>query len=146
MKKYDLKINGKEYNVDIKDFSATNAKVEVNGKPYDVEIKYQENETPVVIPKITRKSAPVQTQQAAAPAQAPATATAGSSINAPMPGLILKLLVKVGDTVATGQKIAVMEAMKMENDINTQFAGTVSAINIKEGDNVQENQSLVVIS
>lgn len=144
MKKYDLKINGKEYNVDVKDFSATSAKVEVNGKSYDVEIKYQENEAPVIIPKITRRAAPVQTQQAAAPVQAPATG--GNSVNAPMPGLILKLLVKVGDTVTTGQKLAIMEAMKMENDINTQFAGTVSAISVREGDNVQENQSLIVIS
>ncbi len=143
MKKYDLKINGKEYNVDVKDFSANSAKVEVNGKSYDVEIKYQENEAPVVIPKITRKAAPVVTQQAA-PVQAPAAG--GNSVNAPMPGLILKILVKVGDTVTAGQKVAIMEAMKMENDINTQFAGTVSAININEGDNVQENQSLVVIS
>ena len=143
MKKYDLKINGKEYNVDVKDFSEPNSKVEVNGKPYDVEIKYQENEAPVVIPKITRRAAPVQAQQAA-PVQAPAAA--GSSVNAPMPGLILKLLIKVGDTVAAGQKIAIMEAMKMENDINTQFAGTVAAVNVNEGDNVQENQSLVVIS
>ena len=143
MKKYDLKINGKEYKVDVKDFSATNAKVEVNGKSYDVGIEYQENEAPVVIPRITKKAAPVATQQAA-PVQAPATA--GSSVNAPMPGLILKILVKVGDTVTAGQKVAIMEAMKMENDINTQVAGTVSAININEGDNVQENQSLVVIS
>jgi len=143
MKKYDLKINGKEYNVDVKDFSATNAKVEVNGKSYDVEIKYQENEAPVVIPRITKKAAPVAAQ-ATAPAQAPAAA--GSSVNAPMPGLILKLLVKVGDTVTAGQKIAIMEAMKMENDINTQIAGTVAAVNVNEGDNVQENQALVVIS
>lgn len=143
MKKYDLKINGKEYSVDVKDFSATNAKVEINGKSYDVEIKYQENEAPVVIPKITKKAAPVQTQQAA-PVQAPAAG--GSSVNAPMPGLILKLLVKVGDTVAAGQKVAIMEAMKMENDINAVTGGTVSAVNVNEGDNVQENQSLVVIS
>lgn len=143
MKKYDLKINGKEYKVDVKDFSATNAKVEVNGKSYDVEIKYQENEAPVIIPRITKKAAPVATQQTA-PAQA--SAAAGSSVNAPMPGLILKLLVKVGDTVTQGQKVAVMEAMKMENDINTQIAGTVSAVNVNEGDNVQENQPLIVVS
>ena len=135
MKKYDLKINGKEYNVDVKDFSATNAKVEVNGKSYDVEIKYQENEAPVVIPRITRKAAPVATQ-AVAPVQAPAAA--GSSVNAPMPGLILKLLVKVGDTVAIGQKLAIMEAMKMENDILAIRKGKIKSINVNEGDSVLE--------
>lgn len=62
-----------------------------------------------------------------------------------MPGLIMKVLVKVGDTVTAGQKVMTMEAMKMENDINTGTAGTVKAVLVKEGDNVKEHQPLVTI-
>ncbi len=62
-----------------------------------------------------------------------------------MPGLIMKVLVKVGDTVTAGQKVMTMEAMKMENDINSGTAGTVKAVLVKEGDNVKEHQPLVTI-
>ena len=142
MKKYDIKINGNKYSVEVKNFDVTKAEVEVNGKTFAVEIDYPESETPVVIPKITKR-APVA--QASAPAPV-AQASAGNSINAPMPGLILQILVKVGDTVSVGQKVAVMEAMKMENDINSTVAGTVKEIKVGEGDNVQEKQAIIVLS
>ena len=68
-----------------------------------------------------------------------------ANVVAPMPGLIMKVLVKVGDTVTVGQKVMTMEAMKMENDINAGSAGTVKAVLVKEGDNVKEHQPLVTI-
>jgi len=144
MKKFEMKINGKEFDVEIKDFDALGAKVVVNGKNYDVAVKYPETEPPIIPIVTKRPAAPIEKapiQQAAAESSG-----AGTSINAPMPGLILKVLVKVGDSVAAGQKVAIMEAMKMENDINAKVSGKIQAINVKEGDNVQENQSLIVIA
>lgn len=142
MKKYEMKINGREFNVEVKDFDALGAKVVVNGKNYDVAVKFPET-MPPVIPIVTKRAAaPIEKAVMQQPVE---SAGAGSSVNAPMPGLILKILVKAGDTVAAGQKVAIMEAMKMENDINTKVAGKVQSINVKEGDNVQENQSLLVI-
>jgi biotin carboxyl carrier protein len=142
MKKYELKIGGKDYKVEIKDFTGKNAKVEVNGKSYAVDIAYTGGEAPkpVAAPRPSAAAiAPVQ-QQAA-----PAPVAGGNAIYAPMPGLILKVLVKPGDTVTVGQKIMNMEAMKMENDINTTFAGTVAEVRVKEGENVKENQVLITI-
>jgi len=144
MKKYDLKINGKDYKVEVKEFGAKSAKVEVNGKPFSVDISYPAGETAPAIPRpVAPRAAAVAPVVQAAPAPA---AAAGNSVNAPMPGLIRKLLVKVGDRVAVGQKVAVMEAMKMENDINTTFAGTVAEIRVVEGANVKEHDPLIVIA
>ncbi|HSW59714.1 MAG TPA: biotin/lipoyl-containing protein [bacterium] len=144
MKKYEMKINGKDYNVEIKDFNSKGAKVAVNGKTYDVGVKYSEAEAPV-IPVITRKAvAPIE-KQAAQPAVQETSSGSVSSVFAPMPGLILKILVKPGDSVSIGQKVVSMEAMKMENDINSTIAGTVKEVQVKEGDNVREHQSLLTI-
>ena len=144
MKKYELKIGGKDYKVEIKDFTGKSAKVEVNGKPYAVDIAYTGGEAPrPVVAPAPRPAAAVAPIQQAAPAPA---AGAGNSVNAPMPGLILKVLVKTGDKVAVGQKVAVMEAMKMENDINTTIAGTVAEIRVAEGANVKEHDPLIVIA
>jgi biotin carboxyl carrier protein len=142
MKKYEMKINGKDFNVEIKDFDALGAKVVVNGKNYNVSVKFPETQPPVIPIVTKRPAAPIEKAFVQQPVE---SAGGGSSINAPMPGLILKILVKAGETVTAGQKVAIMEAMKMENDINAKVAGKVQSINVKEGDNVQENQSLLVI-
>jgi len=141
MKKYELKISGKEYKVEIKDFTGKSAKVEVNGKAYAVDIAYTGGEPPkpMVAPAPRPAAAVAPVPQAAAPAPA---AGAGA-VYAPMPGLILKILVKPGDTVKTGQRVMTMEAMKMENDINTTVSGTIAEIRVKEGENVKENQVLI---
>jgi len=147
MKKYNLKINGNDYNVKIVDFSVENAEIEVNGTKYDIEIKYDESDSPVIVPKIKSAAAPQMAAAmpgAAAPAGAKASAN-GKTVNAPMPGLMLQILVKVGASVSPGQKVATMEAMKMENDINTTVGGSILEIMVKEGDNVQENEVLFVI-
>ncbi len=138
MKKYDFKINGKEYKVEVKDFQVKSAKVEVNGKVFDVEINYPESAPQLTIPRPVPSGGKKESEPEL-------KKVVVNSIKAPMPGLIIKIDVKVGDEVKIGQKIAVMEAMKMENDINSTFEGTVQEVNVKEGDNVQENESLFVI-
>jgi oxaloacetate decarboxylase alpha subunit/pyruvate carboxylase subunit B len=69
----------------------------------------------------------------------------GTPITIPMPGLIIKLLVKVGDKVETGDIIAVMEAMKMEIDLPSPVAGVVKTINFSKGDNVNRDDVLAII-
>ena len=101
--------------------------INVNGKSYDVEVEEIRNGAPV--------------------AQAPkATGTAGSvKVEAPMPGNVLKVNVKVGDTVAEGQTLAVLEAMKMENDIVAPCDGTIKSINTPKGASVNTDDVLAVI-
>jgi len=143
MKKYELTIGEKTYVVEIKNFTGKSATVEVNGKSYLVNIAYTGGEAPrpVVAPPVPRPAAvaPVPLQVA------PVPAAGTGAVYAPMPGLILKVLVKPGDIVTVGQKVMMMEAMKMENDINTTIAGTVAEVLVKEGENVKENQVLITI-
>ncbi len=93
------------------------------------------------------KAAPAPAAPAAAPvAAAPAPAAGAKTVTAPLPGSITKVSVKVGDTVAAGDTVLMMEAMKMENSITAEFAGTVKAVLCKEGDQVQSGQALVELS
>ncbi|MBQ3367286.1 acetyl-CoA carboxylase biotin carboxyl carrier protein subunit [bacterium] len=149
MKKYELTIKGKKFDVEVKDFGGATAKVAVNGNEYDVDITYKGGESVAFTPAAPRpaaaRPAAAAAPAAATPAAAPAGDVSGNNVVAPMPGLIMKVLVKVGDTVTAGQKVMTMEAMKMENDINSGTAGTVKAVLVKEGDNVKEHQPLVTI-
>ncbi len=74
------------------------------------------------------------------------SATARSNkVTAPLPGRVMDILVKVGDKVKTGQDVVVLEAMKMENSIASDFEGTVVRIDVNVGDTVAENAPLVEI-
>ena len=93
------------------------------------------------------KAAPASAPAAAPVAPVAAAPAAGAkSVTAPLPGSITKISVKVGDTVAAGDTVLMMEAMKMENSITAEFAGTVKAVLCKEGDQVQSGQALVELS
>ena len=119
--------------------------INVNGKSYDVEVEEIRNGVAVAAPVVTAPVAAPAPQ--AAPAAAPkATGTAGSvKIEAPMPGNVLKVNVKVGDTVAEGQAVAVLEAMKMENDIVASCDGTVKEILVTKGATVNTDDVLAII-
>lgn len=83
---------------------------------------------------------------AAAPAQAARPAAAGKSgVKSPLPGVILDIKVSVGEEVKKGQLVVVLEAMKMENSINADRDGKVTAINVNRGDSVLEGTDLVII-
>ena len=92
------------------------------------------------------KAAPAASAPVSAPVAAPAPAAGAKTVTAPLPGSITKVSVKVGDTVAAGDTVLMMEAMKMENSITAEFAGTVKAVLCKEGDQVQSGQALVELS
>lgn len=73
-----------------------------------------------------------------------AAASAGS-LNAPMPGKILELLISDGESVEEGQPVLILEAMKMENELKSPSNGVVSKLHIQQGDNVEKNQILIDI-
>lgn len=144
MKTYKFKINGNDYSVDINSVEGNIADVTVNGASYKVEM-----ENAPVVPAAPA-AAPVAATPAAAPAPAvqaaPAASGEGKPVQAPMPGVILEVSVKVGDKVKAGQKVAVLEAMKMENEIDASADGTVTAVLVSKGDSVNVDQDIVKIA
>jgi biotin carboxyl carrier protein len=143
MKEYKYKIDGNNYEVAINEVNDTTAKVTVNGVEYTVEWEKPVEEKPVV------KVQPVVAKPAAAPAPAAQPAAAapvkGNAIKTPLPGVIIDVKVNVGDTVAKGQTVVVLEAMKMENNINADRDGKVVAIQVAKGDTVADGAVLVVL-
>ena len=151
MKKYSLKINGNPYEVKIEDIneSSTMARVTVNGTKYDVEIegaKAAAVKKPQVVaaPEATGLSVTPKTPIATKPAAAPAAAS-GLKVTCPLPGTIISLNVKEGDTVAAGQTLLVLEAMKMENNIDAERGGVVKQVLVSAGATVMEGDVLLVI-
>ena len=145
MKEYKFKINGKDFHVAVNGISGTKADVHVNGVNYDVEL---ENAVAPVQQAAPAQSAPVAPVASAPKAQAaaPAHATGGKAITSPLPGVIISVDVKEGSVVKRGQKVAVIEAMKMENDILADADGTVTAVHVSKGDTVAEDAKIVTIA
>ena len=143
MKEYKYKINGNLYKVTIGDIEDNIAHVEVNGTHYQVEM-----EKPAKAPVVKPVGRPTSTAPAAPATQVvkPATPSGGKSgVKSPLPGVILEIKVNVGDTVKKGQTIIILEAMKMENNINADKDGKITAINVNKGDSVLEGTDLVII-
>lgn len=147
MKQYKFKINGNDYNVAINSTNGNLADVTVNGVSYQVEMENAMPAAPAAAPvqAAPQSSAPAP-QPAAAPAPAAKPAGEGKAVTSPLPGVIIEVSVKEGDTVAAGQKVAVLEAMKMENEIQAEKAGVVTKIHVSKGDSVLEGASIVTIA
>lgn len=143
MKTYKLKINGNVYEVAINSVEGNIADVTVNGASYQVEM-----ENAPVIPAAPAAAAPVAAASAApaAPAAKPAAAGAGTKVTSPLPGVIIEVSVKEGEAVKAGQKVAVIEAMKMENEISATKDGTITGIHVSKGDSVLEGADVVTIA
>ncbi len=148
MKEYKYSINGNEYTVAIIDLDGNKAAVEVNGTSYEVDIlgETAPKSAPKVAPKATPAPAPAPqaTQPAPAPAPAP-QATTGTAVLSPLPGVILDVKVQVGQEVKAGETVAILEAMKMENNINAESDGVVTAIKVAKGDSILEGAEIVLI-
>lgn len=112
MKEYKYRINGNLYTVKIGDIDNNLAKVEVNGVPYKVEL--QKTEKPVNIVTAPRPSAAPRTESGAKVINKPKVKAGGYTVEAPLPGVVISVNVKVGDTVRSSDTVAVLEAMKME--------------------------------
>jgi Acetyl/propionyl-CoA carboxylase, alpha subunit len=142
MKDYKFTINGNIYKVTIASIDENIANVEVNGTPYKVELDKPAKKQ--IRPLTRPQKAPVTSAGEPVISRPVASSQAGS-INSPLPGVIVSVDVKVGDTVKRGQKIAVLEAMKMENNILADRDGVVKEIKVNKGDSVLEGASLIII-
>ena len=146
MKEFAFKINGAEYKCAVEEIEAGKTKVTVNGKVYEVE-----TEAP--------KAAPVAVKPAAAPAPKPAAApaapkaeakpaaapAAGLQVKSPLPGSVIKVLVSEGQAVKKGDTLLTLESMKMENAIMAEADGTVKQIAVTPGQNVMQDDLLIVL-
>ena len=159
MSQYKFKINGKDFDVTVNGIENNVAAVTVNGTEYKVELESGLDGSHSLnaggaAPSNTPAAPGLPTSPATA-GSVPASAVrpegrseggAGKKIVSPLPGVIIDVCVNVGDAVKRGQKIAVIEAMKMENDILAECDGTVSAIYVKRTDSVLEGADIASIA
>lgn len=142
MREYVITIKNRPYRVVIKKMQTETAVVEVDGNEYEVGVErtFKRHVQPLEVKPVRKQSRP---QPAGSPPVAPDKTPAGNEVVAPLPGLILSVLVKEGEQVSAGQTLLKMEAMKMENEIKAHRSGTVAGVLVKEGDSVLENAPLV---
>src|SRR6056297_1234445 len=141
MKKYKMKINGTDYEVDIKSLQDDSAVVICNGQEYNVE--FEKEKTVKKAQKIERK--PSVPRPSGGYTSKPSTPVGTGSIQSPIPGLVTALLVKSGDSVESGQIVAKMEAMKMENNILAPSDGIIADVNVKVGDSILEGDVIMTL-
>lgn len=148
-----------DYEVEIAEVEGKIAKVNVNGIPFEIEMQKPINAAKHPALAATKRSAstaapvaasvaapqPAPAVSAAAPAQPATAAGAGTPVKAPLPGTINAINVKVGDTVAVGDVVVILEAMKMQNNIEAENAGTVTSILVNPGDSVMEGAVMLTI-
>ena len=138
MNKYQYKVQGVDYDVEIVDVEGNIAKVNVNGISFEVEMKRPIN--PATKPHKPKVAAPVADKP-----KAEAPTGAGMKVTAPLPGTITDIKVKVGDTVKDGDTVIILEAMKMQNNIEAECSGTVTSVLVNKGDTVMEGDALITI-
>ena len=143
MKQFKYTINGNIYKVTVNKVEDTLAEVEVNGIPYKVLMDKPAKKQVVTVKR------PVQVHTATAVPQQAVTRPAstgggGGSVKSPLPGVILDVECKVGDAVKKGQKLFILEAMKMENTIPADRDGVIAEIKVSKGDSVLEGADLVI--
>ena len=150
MNKYQYKVQGVDYNVEIEEVSGNLAKVNVNGIPFEVELQQPINAAQAITrpkvsaPKSAPAAAPAAAPSVAAPAAAPVAGN-GTSVKSPLPGTITAVNVKVGDKVNNGDTVVVLEAMKMQNNIEAETTGTITSVAVSAGHSVMEGSVLVTI-
>ena len=151
--RYKIAIGDSKFDIEVGEIQAGVSEVSVNGQTYQVNIEnYAEvaagrrlqprkNMTPA------SRTADISAAQSviAASAADMSPNPEGGAVVAPIPGLILQIKVKVGDPVSVGQVVAIMEAMKMENNISSNISGTVTAIRATEGSQVTTGDVIMVI-
>lgn len=161
MREYVMAVGDREYRAGIKELNAEYALVQIDDQEYKVVLKHL-GSGQSVFTGMARGAAPqvAATAPSAVPAKGgadappvmapPPQAAAGqegsSTIPAPLPGLILEVMVREGDAVKAGQSLLVMEAMKMENQIQAPFDGKVKKVFVQKGANISEGDKLIEIS
>ncbi len=145
MRKYELSIGDNDYKAEVKEFTVDFARIVVNDIEYEVTLK-EFGRKEVAAPRSLDRSASPK-----APAVSKETKRAvpvgvnggAEGIRSPLPGLIIDVMIKEGDSVKAGQNMIVMEAMKMENQIQAPHDGTVKKVFVNKGDSVAEDDVLV---
>ena len=142
MKEFAFKINGAEYKCAVEEIEAGKTKVTVNGKVYEVETEAAAPAAkPAAVPA-PKPAAPAAPKAEAKPAAAPA---AGVQVKSPLPGSVIKVLVSEGQAVKKGDTLLTLESMKMENAIMAEADGTVKQIAVTPGQNVMQDDLLIVL-
>ena len=158
MAKYQYTVKGVDYEVEIQDIEGNIANVTVNGIPFEVEMKQPVKASKQKVKLSEERRAEGSEERraegseesnsssasAASTSSAP-TAAAGKPVVAPLPGTINEIKVKVGDKVNAGDTVVILEAMKMQNNIEAETSGTITSINVNKGDAVMEGDTLVTI-
>jgi len=117
--------------------------ISVNGNSYDVEVEEVKDGVSAARPV---QVSPVKEAAAAPVTTASVTPATGSvTVAAPMPGTIVSVAVKAGDSVKKGDVLCILEAMKMENEISAPVGGVISSVSVKKGDAVESGNLLLVI-
>ena len=163
MAKYQYTVKGVDYEVEIQDIEGNIANVTVNGIPFEVEMKQPvkagkqkfrianeaTDDKNGVSSADSAKTSPSSTTTAAntepATSKKASASAGGKPVVAPLPGTINDIKVKVGDKVNAGDTVVILEAMKMQNNIEAETSGTVASINVNKGDAVMEGDTLVTI-
>ncbi|MEN8138674.1 MAG: biotin/lipoyl-containing protein [Bacteroidota bacterium] len=136
MKNFNFKIHDNNYKVNILSHRGSTIELEVNGTSYSVKLKEEvkKSKTPTLIRSASKR-----------PAE-PLKINPGSQktkIVAPIPGVVMSIDVKVGDEIKIGDRLLVLEAMKMENNITSEKEGVVSAVHVKEGQQVLQDEVMI---
>ena len=157
MTKYQYTVKGVDYEVEIQDIEGDIANVTVNGIPFEVEMKQpvkagkqkvklsEERRAEGSEERRVKSEESNSSSASAANTSSAPTAAAGKPVVAPLPGTINEIKVKVGDKVNAGDTVVILEAMKMQNNIEAETSGTITSINVNKGDAVMEGDTLVTI-
>ena len=139
MKNFNFKIYDNNYNVRILSHEDNSIHLEVNGTAYSVKLEEEikKPKTPTLVRSDSKSPAEPINMSAS---------TRNTKIVAPIPGVILSIDINVGDVVKVGDRILVLEAMKMENNITSEKAGTVSAILVQKGQQVLQNELMIELT
>jgi biotin carboxyl carrier protein len=156
MRRYQITIGDKTFEVEVLDIRGGQARVLVDGRPYEARFEPLTGAaagpaTAALLKKPALAPATPPPAPRAAPPPPPAAvpgpaAPAPGQVSAPMPGVILEVLVKKGDRVKAGDTVVKLEAMKMENDLKVSIAGVVTEVRVGKGANVSVGEVLVVVS
>ena len=153
--KYQYTVKGVDYEVEIQDIEGNIANVTVNGIPFEVEMKQpvkagkqkvKLSEERRVKSEESNSSSSATNASSATTTQPAAAAASDKPVVAPLPGTINEIKVKVGEKVNAGDTVVILEAMKMQNNIEAETSGTITGINVNKGDAVMEGDTLVTIA